>query len=127
MAPRIGEGQAKQSIVWRFDQPAKLATIGKEIVQRQHLNPGSITARLVAQAVLTARREPRDPWASGRLRSEGTALQDHGEIGSPARGDESMASRRDSPRRAKRPHAMSQTTPATRPPQTAVAASTGKR
>jgi hypothetical protein len=127
MAPRIREGQAKHGIMRWFGEGAELATIGEQIVQREHRDRSSITARLVAQAVLTARREPRDPWPSRRLRSDGTTFHDHGETGLPARGDESTAGRRDSPRRAMRSHAMSQTAPATRPPQTAVAVSTGKR
>src|SRR5688572_719904 len=106
---------------------AELAAIGEQIVQRQYRNRVSITARLVAQAMLTARRESRDPRSSGRLRSDGPAFHDYGETDLPARGDESTARRRDSPRRAMRSHAASQTAPATRPPQTAVAVNTGKR
>ena len=127
MAPRIREGQAKYGIMRWFSEGAELATIGEQIVQREHWDRGSITARFVAQAVLTTRRKPRDPRSSGRLRSEGTPRQAHGETGLPARGDESMAGRRDSPPRAMRSQATSQTAPATRPPQTAVAVSTGKR
>jgi hypothetical protein len=54
-------------IMRRFGKGAELATIGEEIVQRQHRDPGPITTRLIAQAVVTARREPRDPRSSGRL------------------------------------------------------------
>jgi hypothetical protein len=125
--PRIRKCQTKMCIMRRFGEGAELATIGEEIVQRQHRNPGPITMRLVAQTVVTARREPRDPRSSGRLESEGTWFQGHGETSLPASDEELVAGRRDSRRRAMRFHATSQTAPATRPPQTAVAASTGKR
>ena len=127
MAPRIRECQAKHSIMWRFGEGAQLTTIGEEIVQHQYRISSSITTRLVAQAMVTARREPCDSRSSGRLWSEGTPFQGHGETGSLARGDESTAGRRDSRRPTMRFHAMSQTAPATRPPHTAVAVSTGKR
>jgi len=68
-----------------------MATIGKEIVQREHRGRGRITSRLVAQPVITARREPRDSRPARWLRHEGTALPDHGETGSPASGGESTA------------------------------------
>jgi hypothetical protein len=93
MPPRIRECQAKQSIMWRFSERTELATISEEIVQHQYRISSSITTRLVAQAVVTARREPCDSWSSGRLWSEGTPFQGHGETGSPASGDESMAGR----------------------------------
>ena len=64
-----------------------------QIVQHLYRISSSSTTRLVAQAVVTARREPCDSWSSGRLWSEGTPFQGHGETGSPASGDESMAGR----------------------------------
>ena len=67
MTPCIRECQAKQGVIRRFGEGAQLATVGEEIVQCQHRNPSSITMRLVAQAVVTARREPRDSLSSGRL------------------------------------------------------------
>ena len=93
MPPRIRERQAKQSIMWQVGEGAELTTIGQKIVQHQYRISSSITTRLVAQAVVTARREPCDSWSSGRLWSEGTPFQGHGETGSPASGDESMAGR----------------------------------
>ena len=78
-----GGCRRNSGIVRRFGEGAELATIGEEIVQREHGIAAAVAARLVAQAVLTARREPRDPRSSGRLRSDGTAFQDHGEIGLP--------------------------------------------
>ena len=80
----------------RFGEGAELTTIGEQIVQREHRDRGPITARLIAQAVATARREPRDPWSSGRLRSDVTAFHDQGETGLPAIGDESTVGRRTS-------------------------------
>jgi hypothetical protein len=127
MTSRVRKCQAKQCIMWRFGEGAQLTTIGEEIVQRQHRSRGSFTTRLIAQAVVTTRRESRDSRSSGRLWCEGTSFQDHGETGLPANGGEPTAGRRDSRRPARRSHAMSQTTPATRPPHTAVAVSTGKR
>jgi hypothetical protein len=127
MPPCIGERQTKTCIMRRCGEGAELPAIGEEIVHRQHRNPGPITMRLVTQTVVTARRKPRDPRSPGRLESEGTWFQGHGETSLPASGEELMAGRRDSRRRAMRSHTTSQTAPATRPPQTAVAASTGKR
>src|SRR5215213_950351 len=71
VSPGIRECQAKQCIMWRFREGAELTTIGQKIMERQHRSRGSITTRLVAQTVVTTRREPRDSRSSGRLWSEG--------------------------------------------------------
>lgn len=93
MTTRIREGQAKQNTMPRCGEGAELATIGQQIVQPEHWDRGSITARLVAQAVFTACREPSDPWSSGWVRSDGTAFHYYEATGSPARGDGSTVGR----------------------------------
>ena len=126
MTPRVRECQAKQGIMWRFGEGAQLTTIGEEIVQRQHRSRGSFTTRLVAQAVVAARRESRNSRSSGRLwrkepRSRITETPAHPQAATSRR----LAG--ETPCGPMRSHATSQTAPTTRPPHTAVAVSTGKR
>ena len=125
MSARVWEGHAEYRIVRRLPERPELAAIGKEIMQREHRNSVRGTARLVAQSMLTAPREPRDSRSPGRLWTDMTSPQAQGNVGSPANGEDSATGR--TARRVVRARTTSQTTPATRPPQTAFTISTGKR
>ena len=111
--------------MWGVRELPELDAIGEKIMQREYRNSIRGPARLVAQPVIAAPREPGDSWPAGRPGTVAFPVGPHGDVGLPARDDDLAAGR--ASRRATRDHATSQIAPAIRPPQTALTINTGKR